>query len=481
MPNLFSYVALFLLFPILSVIIFRRLPIGYAIVVVLLMGLLLLPERLAFDLVGFPALDKTTVPAICVLLLSSLAARFSSQKIRFRSEAGGRSESAISLAPKQRGWKLSLIDVLLALYLVAPLLTAWFNQDPVAVGPYFLKGLGWREAFSDFISALLICIPFLVARRFLGRGLDLELILRLIAVSGFLYSWLVLFEIRMSPQLHTWVYGFFPHQFSQQMRQDGFRAVVFTVHGLKVGLFLALAASAAASIYRGTAGPARTKWLWLSAWLLFVLYLQKSLGAFIIAVSLVGMILFLTLRLRLLVLVAIALIVITYPAVRTSTFFNSEEILEAATKVDLERADSLAFRLAQEDTLIDKALMRPVFGWGSWGRGRVFNEAGRDISITDGLWIIELGRGGWFGYVAIFGLWTLPIVALWRLRAIPEQHLAAPVAIAGLLVACLVDFVPNSGLPPIVWLCAGALAGWIRGQRESSANVLLNRPQSRML
>ena len=56
------------------------------------------------------------------------------------------------------------------------------------------------------------------------------------------YSLPMLFEIRISPQLHRWVYGYFPNDaFVQQMRGGGFRPVVFFPHGLALALFTAIA------------------------------------------------------------------------------------------------------------------------------------------------------------------------------------------------------------------------------------------------
>ena len=43
------------------------------------------------------------------------------------------------------------------------------------------------------------------------------------------------------------------------------------------------------------------------------------------------------------------------------------------------------------------ALDRPVFGWGGWGRSRLHDDQGRDVSVTDGLCIISAGpeRARW--------------------------------------------------------------------------------------
>ena len=54
----------------------------------------------------------------------------------------------------------------------------------------------------------------------------------------------------MSPQLHYWIYGYQPTPFSQQMREGGFRAVVFVGHGLSVAFFIMTATVAAAALWK---------------------------------------------------------------------------------------------------------------------------------------------------------------------------------------------------------------------------------------
>src|SRR5204863_66271 len=60
------------------------------------------------------------------------------------------------------------------------------------------------------------------------------------AVGGLIYSVLILWEVRMSPQLHATVYGASPRQadFAQAIRWGGYRPIVFMPHGLAVALFI---------------------------------------------------------------------------------------------------------------------------------------------------------------------------------------------------------------------------------------------------
>ena len=59
--------------------------------------------------------------------------------------------------------------------------------------------------------------------------------------------------------------------------------------------------------------------------------------------------------------------------------------------------------------MMDRASQRIWFGWGRFGRSRIFDEWGSDVSVTDGRWTITLGQFGLFGFVAEFGLLALTV------------------------------------------------------------------------
>ena len=59
--------------------------------------------------------------------------------------------------------------------------------------------------------------------------------------------------------------------------------------------------------------------------------------------------------------------------------------------------------------MLERASERILFGWGRFGRSRVYNEYGSDISVTDGRWIITLGQFGVVGFMGEFGLLALAL------------------------------------------------------------------------
>jgi hypothetical protein len=155
---------------------------------------------------------------------------------------------------------------------------------------------------------------------------------------------------------------------------------------------------------------------------------------------------------------SLAAIVLVYPMLRGVDLIPTERLVSIAEMVDESRAGSLQYRFDNEDMLLQRANERPLFGWGSWGRNRVFDDAGRDISTTDGAWIITIGSYGWIGYLAQFGLLSgVLLLLVFQRRSYEISSVTAILMLV--LAASLIDLLPNSFLSPIVLLMAGALWG----------------------
>jgi hypothetical protein len=143
-------------------------------------------------------------------------------------------------------------------------------------------------------------------------------------------------------------------------------------------------------------------------------------------------------------------------------------MVSLAEEISEQRARSLEFRFDNEDLLLERANERPVFGWGPFGRNRVYDELGRDQSVVDGAWIVAIGQGGWIGYIGRFGLLTLPIILL----ALRRRSYGIEIATAVLclvLVANVIDMIPNGTQSPITWLIVGALLGRLELGHQSNS------------
>lgn len=308
--------------------------------------------------------------------------------------------------------------MVVVLAVVVPVGVYLTNTELFIDGFVFVQGLSIYDVFSMTMSTVTMLLPFLLARRYLNTPEAAASLLRALVIGGLAYSMLCLIEIRLSPQLHNWIYGFFTHSFLQHIRGGGYRPMVFIEHGLRVGIFMAIALLAAIALYKETRASNVSKhksskglpYGLIALWLFVILFLVKSLGAMLIALILIPLLLFTRPRLQMLAAAALAGMVILYPMLRSSGVVPTDFIYETAAAFDVDRANSFKGRLDNEDILLDKAAAKPVFGWGGWGRSRVYDAgSGKDISTTDGTWVIIFGSQGWIGYIATFSLLCVPL------------------------------------------------------------------------
>ena len=339
-PNLFAYIAL-LSWPLIALCLFRIRPVGQALLWTILGAHLLLPVGAAFKFEMIPILDKSSIATLSAIVGCLLAGK----RLRLFNGIG---------AP----------EVLILMLLVSPFITSALNADPLQMGAAWRPGVGPYDAFSAVIAQFIFFFPFILGRQILRSLTDHEDMLRILVIGGLLYSLPMLFEVRMSPQLHTWIYGYFPHSFGQQMRGGGFRPVVFIGHGLGVAFFAMVTVVAAAALWRAHVRVVNITAGVIAGYLGMVLLLCKSLGAFVYGAVAAPLVRFAPPRIQLRVAVGLVLIALLYPIVRAADLFPTTQLVEMAASVSDDRAASLKFRFDQEQQLLDHAWERFTFGWG---------------------------------------------------------------------------------------------------------------------
>jgi len=454
-PNLIAFAAL-LIWPLVSLVLFHVRQLNSALLWTILGGYLLLPVGTEIKFEGIPKFDKSSIPSIAALMGCLLVGR---QPLRFRN-----------------GWGIA--ELLLIAMLVGPFVTSQMNTDPIFVGGRVLPGVGSYDALSSVVGQLLVLMPFFLARQFLRTDRDNEVVLWTLAVAGLAYSLPMLLEVRLSPQLHTWIYGYFPHSFGQQIREGGYRPIVFLGHGLLVAFFIMTSMIAATALWRAGARIATIPAAFVTGYLAAVLVLCKTLGALVYGAALAPVVRLLSPRAQMRIAMVLVAIAIVYPIVRAVDLFPTTEILDAAASVSTDRQESLKFRFDNEDQLLERAWERFWFGWGRYGRNRVYNdETGKDDSVTDGHWIITMGQFGFIGFIAEFGLLGWAVVrAAAASRRLPLGTEAIFLAALALILAVnMIDLLPNSSISPWTWLLAGALLG------RAETVLALNRVSARVL
>ncbi|MDJ0629457.1 MAG: hypothetical protein QNJ44_14455 [Rhodobacter sp.] len=457
-----------LLWPLVCLVLFRSMKLERAVIWSLIGGYLLLPPVASFDLPLVPPLDKSSIPSVSVFLICLVFL--------------GRNMSVWPHSKLARlllaGFVIGSVPTVLA-NSDAVVFEVFANSDPISFPAWSLPGLGLRDVASAFGGQVIAILPFLLARHLLATEDNIRELLLAIVIAALVYSVPALIEIRLSPQINTWVYGFFQHEFVQTMRSGGFRPIVFLEHPLWLAIFVVAALLSATALMKASVDERRVRFVLAMIYLAGLLYLCKSLASFAYGVCLVPVVLFAGMRLQIKIAVAFALAAVIYPLLRGVGWVPVEDILEWANSVNPARAASLAYRFETETLLLERASERPWVGWGGWGRNLIHDsETGELLTIPDGRWIIVFGTYGWLGYVCEFGLLSLPIFLLGRAALNASGHHISPYAAAAVLILGInmVDMLLNAALTPITWMLAGAGLGYaerLKLQQKADAAVTL--------
>ena len=425
----------------LCILAFGTLRPQYAALFAFLGGMLILPERRAFDFVGLPPIGKMEIASLGALAGCIL---FRNQELR-------------------RAGPFRGLEMLVLLTIPFCLATVMLNRDPTGDLGLFPGLRPWDAAGLVFQDLLLLGAPVWIGRSLFRTSSHLHLLLLTLVAAALAYSVLILFEVRMSPQLNNYVYGFSQHSWAQVRRFGGWRPMVFMAHGLALGVFVCAALIAALGVHRARLRVLGLPAVGAAGYLAVVLLLCKSLASILYAGFLAPVLLFARPRALALGAAVIATLVLAYPAMRAADVFPTTSLLEAAAAVSEERADSLETRFENEDGLLQRARERIWFGWGGFGRSR-YSEDRATGWITDGYWILRLGERGIAGLAVYFALMLWPIAQ--TLRALPYTRRRDAFLLGALtLVVAMqtVDTVPNALFNNFPLLLAGALSGLARG------------------
>lgn len=420
-------------------------------------GLLFLPELAAFDFPLLPPMDKNGFAAVMAFVGVLILER-----------------RKLKAAKPLRG-----VDLLFLAVIIGNVGTAYTNPDTLVFGQDLFTPTGEQWGFRrvlppitpyDILSMTVrdvigIYLPFLVARALLRTKEDAVKLFEVLAIYGLVYVPLMLFEMRMSPQLHRWIYGYMANAFGHSVRGSGFKPVVFLNNGLPVAMFMLAAILATAGLLK-----ARRRVFGLPPGLVLgVLWvthlLSRNVGANIYALVSVPLVLVSRGKMAGRLALALVILVITYPSLRATGTFPTTQMVEFAAQFSEQRAHSLNTRFVNEDALLERAQERIWYGWGGYGRNRIYNEYGRDVSITDGEWIIRLGGRGVIGFVGSFGLLLLPVlIARRRIKRIQDPLERKLLDALALVVALnVVDLLPNGLFTVMPLFLSGGLAGLAQG------------------
>jgi hypothetical protein len=425
--NLFAHVVMLGWIPVV-LFLFATLPTRRAVIVAFLTAWLFLPMA-GYQVKGLP--DYTKMSATCAgVLLATLIFDIS----------------------RLRTFRPHWADLPMLVWCSVPFLSSLSND----LGPY--------DGFSATLERTVEWgFPYFIGRVYFRDLAALRELAIGIFIGGLVYVPLCLFEIKMSPQLHLIFYGFHQHDWVQTLRFGGWRPMVFMQHGLMVGMWMTAAALLGIWLWR----TRTVRWFGaLPVWpllglLLLTTALCKSLGSALLLVIGVALLFFAERGRRGWAVLLVALVPAGYMLARTAGHWDGAALVRLAERINPERAESLEFRLVNEDKLMARALQRPGLGWGGWGRNLVRDESTEaNMTTPDEFWVIAAGLNGLVGLGAITLAFMLP--PLLFLRRVSTAHWGKPVfapaaALCVLLLMYALDNLPNAMINPIFILCNGAV------------------------
>lgn len=347
-----------------------------------------------------------------------------------------------------------LVDLPMILLCITPFISATANGQ----APY--------NAFASSMAAVVTWgLPYLLGRSYLTNVQSLWQMAHGIFIAGLIYAPGCIFEMFMGPTLHERVYGTpaFP-DYLQSMRWGGYRPTMFMQHGLMVGTFMCCAAMMGIWLWTN---KAHRKFYALPAvptigFLLAVAIWCKSTGAIILMVIGLG-VLFFTRFMRNGVLVyLLATAPLVYVLARTVGGWTGDNAVQFATDyLSVDSGGSLQVRFGNENVLVERAMLKPLFGFGTDGEFLIKDSDNRITSIPDGLWVIALGSGGLVGLAALFGCMIVPTLAFIRrfpARTWGHPAMAAPAALGVFLITYAFDCLMNAMINPVYLVALGGVA-----------------------
>ena len=421
--NFFAAFALFAYIP-FAFVLFIFLPPRRAVIYDFLVAWLFLPMS-HLPLHGFTDLNKMSVACVGTL---AAALVFDSPTV-------------FSFRPKV--W-----DIPMLVWCVCPFVSSIGN----GWGPY--------DAFSEVAYQVTSWgLPYFIGRIYFNdlKGLR-ELAIGIVA-GGLVYAPLCWFEIRMSPQLNVWVYGYHQHSFAQTLRYGGYRPMVFMEHGLAVAMWMATASLTAFWLWRCKAVD---KVLgvsigWSSVILIGTTLCLRSVGAeFLMILGLGTLALTGWSKSRVWILL-LTLVPPLWITIRVTNVWDGKNLVEFMQQFDARSAESLGVRFHSEHVLSARALQHPIYGWTPW-----FFLTHKDNielhGIPDQLWIIAFGQ---YGLIGLISVTTSLLAPIWLVASrIPVRYwkqaaAAPPAALAMLLTLHMCDNLFNAMVNPIFIICAG--------------------------
>ena len=438
-----------LAFPPLVMTLFKKIGTHQAIATAFIAGWMFLPVA-NYDIF---LLRNTKTAAIC---LSVLASAYLFDKERLSK------------------FQFNAADIPMLLWCTASFFSSIANGD----GPYD----GLSQAMYQSVRW---GIPYCIGRIYFNDVDSTKILALAIFIGSVVYIPFCWFELIMSPQLHRLTYGYHQSDFIQTLRDGGgFRPMVYMEHGLMTAMWMVLGVFLGIWMFITDVLPKKIMHipsLYLLMLLTFTTIMLRSVAA--VSWLIIGLlVLYVSNKIKTAFLLIILMLVpYLYIVTRTTGYWDGRNLSDSVSgNFSANRSQSLQFRFDNETILIQKARQGSFFGWGGYGRSRVYDNEGKDVSTTDGLWIITYGTNGLYGLIVMVMAIQWPLFLFFS-RVKPElwktKIWGSSAVMAAFLGIFMIDNLLNAMINPVYMLCNGSLIGMLL---NSSKILTINTETGRL-
>ena len=446
-------VALFAWVPI-SLFVFRRLPIRIAVLINFVGGWAVLPAAnyvssgdvfpywiLGTSLESDYFITKATILGFCGILGVLIFDRTSIKSFR-----------------------LTVWDLAMGMWLIAPFLSAIANPDSFGEG-----------CAGEIYQLLAWGSPYLIGRLYFTDTQSLRLAAKAFVIGGLAYIPFCIFEIIKGPKIYVWLYGYQPFQLNGAERFIGYRPIGLLENGNQLGIWMATATLIAMWLWRRrTASSILGIPILLAAIALFIVtILCQSTGAIILLLALIPFVFVDPRHLSRTVSIVLVFGILAFAAFRIANVVSLRDLVKenpVARGLDgyLKHIGkgSLGWRLSQDERHIHTALEEPILGYGQW------NWWQQGFERPWSLWLLVFGMYGSVGLVSLEALLLIPALrAVWFPLArsdIGYTNMRHTLSAAVLISA--IDSLLNSAIILPLLLVIGGMTIWSTKDAEVAVN-----------
>jgi hypothetical protein len=369
-------------------------------------------------------------------------------------------------------FRLTVWDLAMGMWLIAPLLSAIANPD------------NFREGCAGEAYQLLAWgSPYLIGRLYFTDTQSLRLAAKAFVIGGLAYIPFCTFEFIKGPQIYARLYGYQPFQLSGAKRFFGYRPVGLLENGNQLGIWMATSALIAVWLWRRhTAKSILGLPIQLVAIALFVVtILCQSTGSIILLLALLPFVFIDPRHLSRTASIVLVMGILAFAAFRLANVVSLRDLVKqnhtahaVASYLKSIGKGSFGWRLSQDERHIETALMEPILGYGAW------NWWQEGFQRPWGLWFLVFGMYGSVGLVSLEALLLIPALrAVWfplTRSDIGYTNMRHTLSAAVLISA--IDSLLNSAIILPLLLVIGGMTIWSSTDSEVEQHFTKSRASS---